>query len=484
MADAHAQLTNSIGVCLVAAAPGAANAVGPLFSARQSESPVLFLTGDSPSSHDGFGAFQELDLVSITTPMTKLSFRSQTADNIGTDMLRAICTALSGRPGPVHVAVPFNLLNDNLAPDTCLVPEENLFSREVNAVASSTAQDILRLVNAADKPLVLVGPVLNPTRSVHELSHLENHLNAPIVVMESPRGLKDPSLGAVAEAVAQSDLILCLGKIVNFTLGFGSSKIFSSNTRWIVVDSDCAELNKAKANLTNKLIKNVHADPRDLVVSLLNEDSVSATDIGWREEVSYLIRRRSESKIESNGDGITSESLCVTVEALVRKQLKSIVISDGGEFGQWSQACTSGHKRLINGPSGAIGGAVCYALAAKLVHPASTVFALMGDGTVGFHLAEFETAAREGIPFVSIIGNDLRWNAEHQIQVRDYGVDRLIACQLSDARYDLAVEALGGHGEYVTCLSELPAALERAVASAKVACVNVMIKGLPAPELI
>jgi acetolactate synthase-1/2/3 large subunit len=101
---------------------------------------------------------------------------------------------------------------------------------------------------------------------------------------------------------------------------------------------------------------------------------------------------------------------------------------------------------------------------------------------VGFHFAEFETAMREGLPNVVVIGNDMRWNAEYQIQLRDYGPDRLIGCQLSDARYDLAAAALGGHGEFVSDPVDLDAALDRAVASGKPACVNVAIEGLPAPS--
>ena len=140
-----------------------------------------------------------------------------------------------------------------------------------------------------------------------------------------------------------------------------------------------------------------------------------------------------------------------------------------------------GAIRGIDCPGGAIGGALCYAIAAKTAKPDMAVFALMGDGTVGFHFAEFETAARENTPFVVVIGNDERWNAEHQIQLREYGPNRLIGCGLSGARYDQAVAALGGHGEYVTELGDLDAALRRAGESGKVACVNVVMEGVPAP---
>ena len=158
-----------------------------------------------------------------------------------------------------------------------------------------------------------------------------------------------------------------------------------------------------------------------------------------------------------------------------------LLISDGGEFGQWAQAALPVENRLINGPAGAIGGGLCYAIGAKVARPDATIFTLMGDGTAGFHFAEFETAVREKLPFVAVIGNDRRWNAEHQIQLRDYGAQRLIGCDLSGARYDLAVAGLGGHGEHVTRRDELLPALRRAVASGLPACVNIEMEGLAAP---
>ena len=108
---------------------------------------------------------------------------------------------------------------------------------------------------------------------------------------------------------------------------------------------------------------------------------------------------------------------------------------------------------------------------------------MLGDGTMGFQLAELDTAVRYALPFVVIVGNDARWNAEHQIQLRDYGPQRLIGCDLLPTRYDRVVEALGGHGEHVEEADELGPALARAVASGKPACVNVKLDGQPAPML-
>jgi acetolactate synthase-1/2/3 large subunit len=158
-----------------------------------------------------------------------------------------------------------------------------------------------------------------------------------------------------------------------------------------------------------------------------------------------------------------------------------VLIADGGEFGQWAQACVSAPTRLINGPSGSIGSALPFALAARLARPDATIVAMLGDGTFGFHLAEMDTAVRAGLPFVAVIGNDACWNAEHQIQLRTYGRDRAHGCELLPARYDQAVAALGGHGEHVTRAADLPPALERALRSGRPACVNVMIERAAAP---
>ena len=121
------------------------------------------------------------------------------------------------------------------------------------------------------------------------------------------------------------------------------------------------------------------------------------------------------------------------------------------------------------------------ALAARVACPQSSVLALLGDGTFGFHMAEFDTAVRYGLDFVAIVGNDACWNAEYQIQLRDYGSDRLVGCELRSTRYDRVVEAMGGHGEHVSRAEELEPAIARARASGKPACINVALERNAAP---
>jgi acetolactate synthase I/II/III large subunit len=171
------------------------------------------------------------------------------------------------------------------------------------------------------------------------------------------------------------------------------------------------------------------------------------------------------------------------LQAVLDSHPQAVLVSDGGEFGQWAQACLHAPHRLINGVAGAIGAGVPYALAARLALPEAPVLALMGDGSAGFHIAEFDTAARHALPFLAVIGNDARWNAEYQIQLKDYGAQRLIGCELAPTRYDHVAAGFGAHGELVTDAAALPAALQRALGSGRPACLNVMIEGLAAPSI-
>ncbi|WP_245331682.1 thiamine pyrophosphate-dependent enzyme [Bradyrhizobium sp. NAS80.1] len=167
----------------------------------------------------------------------------------------------------------------------------------------------------------------------------------------------------------------------------------------------------------------------------------------------------------------------------IERDERSVLVSDGGEIGQWAQSMLPSRRRLVNGVSGAIGSSLSLALAARYAEPKAPVFAVIGDGSLGFHLAEFETAVRCRLPFVAVVGNDACWNAESQIQLRSYGSNRVHHMDLTPARYDLVVEALGGHGEFVSRAEDLPAALERALASGKPALVNVMSESIAAPNI-
>lgn len=482
MAEAHAQLTGEVGVALVTAGGGLSNAVGALFSAVESETPIVLLSGDSPIAQDDLGAFQEMDQCAITAPLTKLSMRPQRAEDLGDATARAFRTARSGRPGPVHLALAVDVLEADAG--NAPIPPKSVMARVPQQLAEGDANLMAQAVIAAEYPVILTGPALNQTRTGDLTHKLADALDAPVIPMESPRGLKDPSLGNIADLLGKADLVINLGKRVDFTLSFGKGSV-NPEARWIVVDASPCEQDRAHRNLGSRLKLAVTADPIDAATRLIDAGRgvPQRRNPGeWRAKAATALATRNFSADEPGPEGkITSSQLCMAVARQLRSASGSVAICDGGEFGQWAQAILPTDRRIVNGVSGVIGGGLCYGIAAALACPDVPVFSLMGDGTAGFHFSEIETAARNGSACVIVIGNDLRWNAEHQIQLREYGENRLIGCQLSPARYDLACAAFGGHGEYVTELDQLDSALSRAIASGKVACVNVMIDGAPAP---
>jgi len=468
MAEGHAQITGGVGVALVTAGAGLGNAIGPLLTARASDTPLLLLSGDSPVGKDGQGAFQEMDQVGLTQSLTKWSVRPAKVEDVSEVIAQAMEIAQSGRPGPVHVSLPADVLLAEA--DSALVK-----AASQNAEVDVTA--LTDWIAEAETPLVILGPALNDTRAPGLAGRLTDALGAPTFAMESPRGVNDPALGHLAPVFEAADRIVLLGKPLDFTLQFGAA---APKAQWAIVNSDRAEIERARQNGADRLTLE-SVDPAQSVATALATQPAHPGRDTWCAHVVDCTRKRATSTGDSTS--LLPNAITGAVQAAVNAASNPILVCDGGEFGQWGQAGVTAPRRIINGVSGAIGGGLCYAMAARGADPSATVFALMGDGTVGFHFAEFETAIRENLPFVAIIGNDQSWNAEHQIQLRDFGADRLHGCTLSDARYDEAVTALGGFGVYVEHIADLDAALAAAVASGKPACVNVKMTGLPAPVI-
>lgn len=479
MAEAYAQLTGRIGVAMITATPGFASGLGPLYMATVAENPILLLSGDSPVSQDGKGAFQEFDQVAVSSPLTKFAKRIMSAADMGTDTADAIRAAFTGRPGPVHLALPFDALNNDAGDSP--VPAADAFVPKAMPPSGDAIQTIVDAVVAADRPIIITGPSQNRTRAQGALEKLSDALDAPVIPMESPRGLNDPSLGSFAAAMAEADVIVSLGKNIDFTTGFGASPKISDDCALYMIDPDTEFLDRAERAMGERLKLRHQASAIEATSALIAAGGGGDAKSDWHDSVAA----RCATREQPHADAPTSPMHPAVVGASVQKLLDAaddpILIVDGGEFGQWAQATITAPTRMINGPSGAIGGCLCYAFAAKIARPDATVVVLMGDGTVGFHFGEFETAHRYGTDFIAVIGQDNKWNAEYQIQVRDFGPDRVFETELNETRYDQAAAGLGCHGEHVSDQAALDAALGRAYKSKLPTCLVARTQHVPAP---
>lgn len=486
MADAWSRITGEVGIALVTGGPGHANAVSALYTAQMAEAPVVMLSGHAPHDQVGLGAFQEMRQAEMAAPVTKAAFTCAGPEHVAADVARAIRIARSGRPGPVHLSLPTDVL-ERTAP--ALGPDALAFYPEPMPLGEGIAIDLMQRLAMAKRPLVLAGPscMTRPGRAL--MAALEAASGVPVVGMESPRGIADASLGAFAQALAQADCIVLVGKRLDFTLRFGTAPAFPAEAEVHQVDADPAEIERTRRALGARLLTAAQADAGATLSALAaaaRHGPVQGERAAWLSEVKSAIAYRPPAwatAMSTISGRLHPVQMLRPLQALLDSHADSVLVCDGGEIGQWAMACLSAPHRVNNGVAGAIGSGLPYALAARCAVPEAPVVAVMGDGTVGFHIAEFDTAVRYGLGFVAAIGNDARWNAEYQIQLRDYGAERLIGCELHETRYDTVAQAFGGHGELVTAPEAVAMAAERARASGLPACLNVMIEGVAAPVI-
>lgn len=485
MADAWARLTGEVGIAMVTGGPGHANAISALYTAMMAESPVVLLSGHAPINQLGMGAFQEMAQVDIALPLTKASWVCNDTNSLPSDFAKAVSIARSGRPGPVHISLPSDIL-DGVFNGELLMPQVSAFDAIPMEPDTTAIKSIIDKLRKAKKPLVLTGPMMQSKETKKVLASLESALSIPVIGMESPRGIGDPCLGAFSEVLAQSDCVLLLGKKLDFTLKFGKRPNFHDDCIFLQIDPENTEFERTKKAVDKKLIQTSQTDVMsavDVITKL--KDSANNDFQSWREEVRNAINFRPESwdKEISSENKIHPVHAFKPIQEILDGHPDSVLVSDGGEIGQWAQACLSAPNRIINGVAGSIGSGLSFAVAASLAKPGIPIVAIVGDGTFGFHSAEIDTAVRYQLPFLLLVGNDACWNAEHQIQIREYGQNRVIGCELLPTNYEKVCIAFGGFGELVSHQDHVLPAAKRAIASNLPACLNILINGLPAPNI-
>jgi acetolactate synthase-1/2/3 large subunit len=486
MADAWGRLTGEPGIAMVTGGPGHANAVGALVTALGMESPMVLLSGHAATWELGRGGFQEIRQADMAAPVTKASWTATSAASLGRDVGEAIRIATSGRPGPVHLSLPSDLLEERVESNAIVWPQLRGASSGVPLVPA-IADATLAAIASAARPVILAPPQLSNVSGRALLARLEAATGAPAVIIESPRGIADATLGAFSDLVSRADLIVLLGKALDFTTRWASGKSFDPNLRLIAIDPEAGLIERAAKEMDGRLILGCIADTRAAAETLIGRASATKPrDAAWLAEARAALDNRPAawaSIVSQTSGRLHPAEVFRVLRPYVERDPDTVLICDGGEFAQWGQSMLPVKRRMINGVGGSIGGSLSFANAARIAEPNAPIFVVLGDGTIGFHIAEFETAVRRKLPFVAILGNDALWNAESQIQLREYGRERMHGCELLPARYDLVVQAFGGHGEYVDKAADLPGAIERALASGRPACINVVTESIAAPVI-
>lgn len=487
-ADAYARLTRGIGVAAVTAGPGVTDAVTAVANAYYANSPLLLLGGAAPLEQQGRGALQEMEQVALLKPITKHSTAIHQTERIPELLTQAIRIALAGRPGPVFVEIPFDILIQFVDEDDVKFPTDY----RTQARAYGDPAQIARaadLITNAQRPVVLAGTQVYWDDASDVLRTFVEKFNLPVFPNGMGRGtipMNHPNCLPLARGAAlnRADVVLSLGAPMDFRMRYGE---FGENPKLIQVDVEASEIGRNRA-VDAGIVGNVRAVIEQLIEEVGEMRVGSNHDLPQQDGWLAYLQSVEEEKRTALAEWENSEEIPIHQLRLARELDKildddTILVADGGDVvglaakvltitkpGQW----------MDPGPLGCLGVGLPFAIAAQLLYPNKKVIVLNGDGSFGLNGMEVDTAARFHLPIVTVIGNDGQWGEIRLPQIALMGEERAVATQLApQTHYEKIADAFGGYGEYVTDPDEIVPAIQRAFANAsrasKPSIVNVMI---------
>jgi acetolactate synthase-1/2/3 large subunit len=420
-----------------------------------------------------------MDQIGMIKPISKGAWMAPSAAELPMLVARALRTAVSGVPGPVHITLPYDVLHQQVDEADARMPTPADFAPRKRPATDGAVTRAIDLLAAAKRPMLLAGPSAWRGATGEKLQKLLNHVGMAALPIDSAVGLGEPSIHGLGSELSRSDLIFLLTP-QDFTINFAAPPTFPEGVPIVQAAPRQSEIGRNR-----RVDVSLIGDQATIVDQILSAAQTRAwPSTRWRTEFDDLReeRRASTSPFENADDAPIHP---MRVMAAVRDALRpgDSIALDGGEFVRWARWTFGGgpYELITSGKLGALGSGIPFANAAALARPDRRSVAFIGDGTFGFHGMELDTAVRHDLPLVVIVGNDAGWATERHRQRAVYGPDRLVAADLLPTRYDVVAQGLGAHGEYVERPEQLRPALERAFASGKPACINVMIASLRAP---
>ncbi len=477
MAEAWGKLTGEVGLCFVTRGPGATNAAIGVHSAMQASTPMILFVGQVGAEMRGREAFQEVDYRAAFGPIAKWAVEIEQADRIPEIVARAWATAQSGRPGPVVVALPENVLSAEVSAPVC--------RPVVVAEPAPSAEDVAAAIDAlaaAARPLILAGGSgwRDPGRA--DLKAFAEAADIPVVVSfrrqdvmdnASPCYAGDAGVGmpaATARLMREADVILAIGPRFGemTTDGYTLLRAPDPEQMLIHVHPSGDEIGKIYT-------------PRHAIVAGPNRMVAALRDAGLgsvaaRSEWRKTARAGVEAVFHTRPQ--PSPVDMVAVCARLREVLPpdAILTNGAGNFAAWPSRFVplSGGRRLLAPQSGAMGYGIPAAIAASLEAPERTVICFAGDGDFQMTGMELATAAQEGArPIVLVLDNrsygTIRMHQERHFPERVSGTD------LKNPDFAALARACGLHGAHVARTDDFPAAFAAARASGTAAVLHLDI---------
>ncbi len=495
MAEGWARIRRAPGVAILPEGPGLANGIGGLASAFAERTPLVVLSALPPQAELGRGARQELPQVELCAPICKSSIMVTRPSQIAQALADAFTQARVGVPGPVHLALPLDVIEAR-GPTSPQAMKPASPAEQENIASPDAIAEVVRLLAGARRPVVVAGSLAYWHRADHLLRAFIEQTGLPLFTVERARGLLPDAhplcfgdayatVNHAAALLQHADVVLLLGEPLDcrFAYGraFGRSRILHL---W-------AKSRPSAMSGENEILR-VAGRCDAALESLL----LQAASFAWPPRTDWLAALQAareahhqmvhRSPTFTRSDAVDYGLHPVEMTRMVAAVLpeNALLAFDGGNVSGWARTVLSARRPgdwQLNTVFGQMGPGLSYALGARVAEPQTPVFLITGDGAFGMSIGEIETAVRHDLPVVVIVGNDAAWGIEHHFERVLYPHTPSSIMTLNRTRWDLVAEALGAHGEFVDHVEQLPPALERAVSSGRPACVNVQLRWAPSP---
>jgi acetolactate synthase I/II/III large subunit len=477
MAEAWGKMTGKPGICFVTRGPGAANAMAGLHIAQQDSTPMILFLGLPGSEHEDREAFQEIDTKRLFSSFVKWAAVIRSADRIPEYVSRAFHVAQSGRPGPVVLGLPEDVLSSLIETrdaSPARVAEPNPSAADMRALGDMLAK--------AKRPLMMVGGPGWSTATQRAVQAFAERFDLPVTAAfryqdyfdnRHPCYVGHAGIGPhakLADAIKSTDLLITLGARLGEMTTSGYTLLDIPNPKQPLV--------------------HIHPDPDELGTVYRADLSIAATaasfaraldgltppaTIGWRAWRSEL-RAACEAAwapLETPGAVKLEQVIRITSEKL---PADAIITNGAGNYAAFLHRYFTykGYRTQLAPTSGSMGYGLPAAIAAKLADPGRTVVNFAGDGCFMMTSQELATAAQYGLPVITIIANNGMYGTIRMHQEKTYP-GRVVGTTLVNPDFAMFARSFGGHGETVTRTEDFAAALARAIDSGKPAVIELKI---------
>ncbi len=479
-AQAAGYLTGRPQACLVVPGPGVIHALAGLANAKENCWPMILIGGAAPTYQVGMGAFQEERQVELASPYCKYAQGIERVDRIPFYVEQAVRTAWSGRPGPVYLDMPDDIIRGEVAEDA-VYPAPTIGEPPRPQASPENIEAALTALESAERPLVIVGKGMSWSRAEDEVREFIERTQLPFLASPMGKGTlpdDDPlSVGAArSTALKDADLIFLMGARFNWIMHFGLPPRFAKNVRVVQLDISPEQIG-ANVAAEVALVGDGKAIVEQLNRALDARQWFYPADTSWR----TTLQQKAEANAEAVQPMIDDDSSPMNYYRAYRDIEEwlpedAIIIGEGAntmDIGRTQMLNRQPRKRLDAGSYGTMGIGLGFAVAAAVTNPGTPVVSVQGDSAFGFSGMEIETMVRYKLPVKLIVINnggigggigEIEDGRPVPPSILTYG-----------AHYEGMMEALGGMGIYVEDPADLRGALDEAMAFDGPALVNVVI---------